>query len=119
MSEGRFTIPTRVQVTAEQRERLYALLRQHDFDLTELLTELLASFLDHLPQIEQEQIEPPPDKDDLAREIRERRAELRRLQARAVIGGDTAPIWVSRYIADLESELARLEARSRQREVEA
>jgi hypothetical protein len=109
MSEGRFTIPTRVYLAPEQREKLLLLTREHDLDLPELLTELLASFLDHLP--EYEHASTPADgesEDDI--QLRQRRAEVRRLRARVVAGEDTTNAWLGDYIADLESEIGRLEA---------
>jgi hypothetical protein len=111
MTEGRFTIPSRVFLTAAQREKLFVLAREHDIDLPELLTELLVSFLEHLPEYEEKTAPPEPANDANAtdEELRQRRAELRRLRARAVAGGDAAPPWLTRYIADLEREVGRLE----------
>ncbi len=111
MAGGRFTIQTRVYLTAEQREQLFIMARDHGIDLPELLTELLASFLDHLPDYTSDEAPPmeEPDTSDIAQQIRQRRAEIRRLRARATAGGDAPPRWLKSYIADLESELARLE----------
>ncbi len=108
MSRGRFTIPTRVFLNEEQREKLFVLARDHEVELPELLTELLISFLDHLPDYAEEQdtAAAPGDKES---EIRQRRAELRRLRARVVTAGSAAPHWLKSYITDLEQELARLE----------
>jgi hypothetical protein len=108
MSDGQFTIPTRVFLNAKQREKLFLLAREHDVDLPELLTELLVSFLEHLPEYERSVAEPEAVSDQEA-EIRQRRAELRRLRARAVAGGDAAPAWLQQYTADLEREIQRLE----------
>jgi hypothetical protein len=108
MSEGHFTIPTRVFLTAEQREKLFVLAREHDVDLPELLTELLVSFLEHLPGYEEDGTSPEPTSES-AEELRLRHAELRRLRARAVAAGDAAPRWLTSYIADLEREVGRLE----------
>jgi hypothetical protein len=109
MARGQFTIPTRVYLTNEQREKLFVMARDHDVDLADLLTELLASFLDHLPDYAAAEAPPAEPAADHETEIRERRAELRRLRARAVAGGDTAPPWLQGYIADLEQEIARRE----------
>jgi HPt (histidine-containing phosphotransfer) domain-containing protein len=107
--EGQFTIPTRVYLSDAQREKLFVLARDHGVDLPDLLTELLAAFLDHLPDEESPAAPASESDSDLAHEIGQRRAELRRLRARATVGGSAAPPWLARYIADLESELARLE----------
>jgi hypothetical protein len=115
--QGKFTIHTRILLTDAQRERLFVLLREHSLELPDLLSELLGSFLDHLPgEAEEAAAEPPaaaPDDDALSQEIAERRAELQRLRARATIGGDTAPEWLTRYVGELEQELDRLAARQR------
>jgi hypothetical protein len=109
MSEGRFTIPTRVFLTAAQREKLFVLAREHDVDLPELLTELLVSFIEHLPDYTEEDTASPEPTSDQQEELRLRHAELRRLRARAVAAGDAAPRWLTNYIADLEREVGRLE----------
>jgi hypothetical protein len=109
MARGQFTIPTRVYLTSEQREKLFVMARDHGVDLADLLTELLASFLDHLPDYAPTEAAPPEPAADQETEIRERRAELHRLRARAVAGGDTAPSWLQSYIADLEQEITRHE----------
>lgn len=112
--QGQFTIQTRVYVNNEQREKLFVMARDHDLQLPELLTELLASFLDHLPDYAAQLDLVPADEptpDDVAAQIQQRRAEIRRLRARAMIGGDAMPAWLHRYIKDLESEIQQLEQR--------
>jgi hypothetical protein len=103
---GKFAVPTRVFLTAEQREKLFVMARDQGIDLPDLLTELLTSFLDHLPEQQAAAAEEPAD---IAQQIRSRRAEIRRLRARATIGSDAMPPWLHGYIAQLESELRRLE----------
>jgi hypothetical protein len=93
----------------EQREKLLLLTREHDLDLPELLTELLASFLDHLPEYESAST-PAASESEADTQLRQRRAEVRRLRARVVAGEDTTNAWLGEYIADLESEIDRLEA---------
>jgi hypothetical protein len=113
MARGRFTIPTRVFLNAEQREKLFQLAREHEVELPELLTELLVSFLEHLPSEEQAAADTDAaPADDTRAEIQQRRAELRRLHARAVASGDSAPPWLSHYVQELERELGRLEERA-------
>jgi hypothetical protein len=110
--EGHFTIPTRIYLTADQRERLMRLVRQQEVDVPELLSELLVSFLDHLPEPEPEPApEPAPEQQDPhEEELRKRRAEIRRLRARLIErAGDDPPQWLPKYLADLEQELRRLE----------
>ncbi len=112
MPEGRFTIPARIYLTAEQRDRLTARLLEQRLDLSELLSELLISFLDHLPETETPDtaaLAPPEDDNDLQTELRQRRAEVRRLRARIAAQGNAAPQWAINYVADLEREIARLE----------
>lgn len=110
MVRGRFTIPTRVFLNAEQREKLFQLARDHEVELPDLLTELLVSFLEHLPGEEQaEGVADAAPADDIQAEIQHRRAELRRLRARAMASGGSAPLWLSHYVQELERELGRLE----------
>lgn len=107
--EGRFSIPARIFLTAEQRRKLDVMVRDHDLDLSELLSELVVSFLEHLPDYAQEEAAAPVDEDDLRREIRQRRSEIRRLRTRARAGGEQPAAWLTRYIADLENEIQKLE----------
>lgn len=111
MTKGRFTISTRIYLTEEQRDKLITLVREHDVHVPDLLTELLVSFLDHLPESELAaflQAETVPD-DDIHAELQQRRNEVRRLRARATTGGADMPAWLQTYIVDLENEIQRLE----------
>lgn len=106
---GLFTIPTRIFLAPEHRRKLDVLIREQDVDLPELLTELIASYLDQLPDLE------PPNEiehsvaQEVEATIHARRAELRRLRARATTGGDEVPQWLKAYMADIEAEIKRLE----------
>lgn len=117
MAQGHYTISTRIYLTARQRERLLLLAREHDIDLPELLTELLVSFLEHLPEEAPtpagERDEPGEQDNPDAEKLRERRAEVRRLQARLTMLGDEAPRWLASYVVELEGEVARLEGKPR------
>ncbi len=111
MTKGRFTISTRIYLTEEQRDKLITLVREHDVNVPDLLTELLVSFLDHLPECEKATfltVETVPD-DDIHAELQHRRNEVRRLRARATTGDAEIPTWLQTYIADLENEIKRLE----------
>jgi hypothetical protein len=119
MTHGRFTIPARVYLTAEQRDRLMLLAREHETDIHELLTELLVSFLDHLPEMEQPPPEPQPEPvSDREADLRQRRAEVRRLRLRLATGGDRVPPWMRSYLSDLEQEIRRLEREQKEEEEE-
>lgn len=110
MREGLFTIPTRLFLTLEHRRKLEALVLKQGVDLPELITELVVNYLDQLPDLEPEEVaEPPPL--EVEAELQQRKAELRRLRARLATEGKHAPEWIKSYIADLESEIARMEAR--------
>lgn len=106
-NEGRFAIPSRVFLNQQQRERLNQLLLEQEVDLPDLLTELLVSFLDHLPESPVEAPETPTD--ETQTELQQRRAELRRLRARLVSHGSNPPRWMVQYIRDLQSEIDRLQ----------
>ncbi|NJL04646.1 MAG: hypothetical protein HC911_07000 [Chloroflexaceae bacterium] len=110
-NDGRFVISTRIYLTAAQRSQLELLLRQQQHDLPELLSELVVSLLAQQPIAEPE-LDPPPAPADpaaLQQQIAQRRAEMRRLQARAVQGGGAAPAWVQQYLAELAQEVQQLE----------
>jgi DNA repair exonuclease SbcCD ATPase subunit len=76
-------------------------------DLPDLLTDLLINYLDTRPDIERAVAEPPHQ--NVETELKQRRSELRRLRTRLMTEGPQAPQWLKSYIADLESEIARLE----------
>lgn len=106
MAEGRFTIPTYIYLTTEQRRKLEALVLQKETDLSELLTCLVADYLEHQPTPEPVPVvEDKPDVSDLQR----RRGELRRLRARVAASDDPPPDWLAQYMADLEQQVQQLE----------
>lgn len=109
MSEGHFTIPVRIYLTDAQRAKLFHLLEGRGQELDDWLTELAAAQLATLP-------EAPPQPagqgaDPVAAELRRRRAELRRLRPRLADPFNPPPAWLIQLVADLEAEVARLEAR--------
>ncbi len=111
MSNGRFTITTRIYLTPSQRAKLFQLLDEGDRDLDDWLTDLVAAQLDALP-------EPPPEQvtavgDQAAEELRRRRAELRRLRPRLNDPHNPPPAWLVQMVADLEAEIRRLEGRGK------
>ena len=111
-NEGRFAIPTRIYLTAAQRSQLELLLRQQEQDLPELLSELVVALLEQQPPIAEPEPDPlpaPADPAALQQQIAQRRAEMRRLHARAVQGGETAPTWVQHYLAELAQDVQQLE----------
>ena len=103
--QGTYTIPARLFLSAEQRAKLEQIVRSERSDLSEVVSQILTHYLDTLP-VPAPVPAPAPDRRDL---IRQRRAELGRLRARAAAAGSQAPAWKSSYIADLEAELRRLE----------
>jgi hypothetical protein len=109
MDEGRFTIPSRVYLSAAQRDELERLLRHQERELDELLTELLGAYLESnpAPQAPEAPAAPPDD------ELRRRRAELRRLRPRLNDPHNPPPPWLTQMAAELEAEIARLEAQGR------
>ncbi len=105
--EGLFTIPTRIFLATEHRRKLEALVMREGVDLPDLLTELLVNYLDQMPEIERAVAEPP--RQNVEADLKQRRAELRRLRTRLSTEGPQAPQWLKSYIADLEGEIARME----------
>jgi hypothetical protein len=106
MDEGRFTITTRVYLTAEQRTKLDGLLRMAEQDLDVLITGLLEAYLAEQPDPPPE---PEPDLSDArAQELAGRRRELRRLRVKLNDPYNPPPNWLITMVADLEAEIARL-----------
>lgn len=106
MDAGRFTIPTRIYLTLEQRAKLERLLRDEERELDALLTELATAFLDAQP-------EPPAAEHavgaGVSEELRQRRAELRRLHPKLHDAHNPPPQWLTSMAAELEAEIKRLE----------
>lgn len=107
MDEGQFTIPSRVYLSAAQRDKLERLLRHQARELDELLTELVINYVESEP-------EPPPESDDrrvalLNDELRKRRSELRRLRPQLTDPHNPPPAWLVQMVKDLQDEVRRLE----------
>jgi hypothetical protein len=102
--QGAFTIPTRLYVSLEHRVLLERLVRAQGGDLADLVSQIVADYLDALPDRPPVPVEPPPDR---TAELRARRSELARLRARRDAAGPSAPSWLHAYIAELEDELGR------------
>ncbi len=107
--QGQYTIPTRVYLTQGQRKQLMQMISTYQVDVPELLTELLVSFLEHLPKEDQEELLEAEPVQDSAADLRKRRTELRRLRANVAARGNDAPGWFAGYVAELEREIHRLE----------
>src|SRR5262245_32002451 len=103
--KGTFTVPTRLFLSPEHRARLERMVREYETDLAELVSWIVADYLDALPEAEP----PPPDPSpDHSAELRKQRAELARLRARQEAAGPNAPAWLANYIAEIEAEIRRL-----------
>ncbi len=104
---GAVTIPIRLFLTAEARRQIDAWTHTHAIDLADLVSQIVGGYLDRLPDT------PPapatvPAQDSVA-QLRQRRAELERLRTRRDAAGAQVPTWLASYIAELETELKRLE----------
>src|SRR5215211_5686611 len=103
--EGLFSIPTRLLLTPEHRAKLEAIVYTREVDLADLLSEIVAEYLDAQTDVQPLAAAVP----DTAAELRKRRAELSRLLTRRDAFGKSAPAWLLSYIAALESEIKHLE----------
>ena len=99
------TVPTRLYLTPAARQQIEHFTQAHDVGLADLVSQIVAGYLDTLPDGPPA---PAPARDDTP-DLRQRRAELNRLRARRVAAGATTPAWLGSYIAELEAEVRRLE----------
>ncbi|NJN16302.1 MAG: hypothetical protein HC822_08515 [Oscillochloris sp.] len=103
---GTFTIPTRIYLNDEQRDRLNRLLRHEGRELNELLSDLVLAYLSAQP-------EPPAPLNDHVAEVQallqQRRSELRRLRRHLNDPHNPPPQFLIALVADLEAEVRRLE----------
>lgn len=97
-------IHARIYLTPEQREAFEEHLAAHDLELSPMVSQIVADYLTTLPAIPAPVVAAPPRVD-----IGKRRADLARLRARRDAAGNAAPAWLNDYIAEMESELHRLE----------
>jgi hypothetical protein len=108
MSEqpGAFTIPTLLYLSPTQRAQLEYLVHTQETDLAELVSQIVATYLQTQPE---PPAAPPAAPVDKAAALRQRRVELARLRAQHNAAGQRAPTWLGTYIAELEAEIQRLE----------
>jgi hypothetical protein len=102
---GAVTIPIRLYLTAMARQQIEAFTHARGIDLADLVSQIVAGYLDTLPDT-------PPAPEPIrnsAEQLRQRRADLGRLRARRDAAGAQAPAWLASYIAELEAEVQRLE----------
>jgi hypothetical protein len=105
---GAATIPIRLFLTPTARQQIEAWTHAREIDLADLVSQIVAGYLQTLPDSETAPASEPVA--DSAAQLRQRRAELGRLRARRDADGAKAPAWLVSYIAELEAELKRLES---------
>ena len=103
---GAVTIPIRLFLTVEARRQIEAFTHAHEIALADLVSQIVAGYLDTLPDTAPA---PEPVRDS-GEQLRQRRGELGRLRARRDAAGAQAPAWLASYIAELEAEVQRLES---------
>jgi hypothetical protein len=102
---GAATVPTRLFLTPMARQQIDQFTHAHQIELADLVSQIVADYLDTLPDAPPAPAPAGPASVDL----KQRRAELGRLRARRDAAGAAAPAWLSSYIAELEAEIRRLE----------
>ncbi|WP_110518361.1 hypothetical protein [Herpetosiphon llansteffanensis] len=108
MSDGFFTLPCRVILPAEQRDRLERLCRARSMEVSDLVSELVVQYLDEVPDAALAEPIPEPYAPSLSEQLRQNERELRRLRMRQNQLGASAPGWLDNYVADIEREIAAL-----------
>lgn len=103
--QGAFTVPTRLFLSSEHRVRLERLVREQETDLANVVSQIVAEYLDALPPSTPQ----PEVASNNSAELRKRRAELGRLRGQQEAAGARAPAWLAAYITELEGEIRRLE----------
>ena len=111
MSEGYWTLPTRVTLPTEQRERLERLCRQRNQDVSEIVSEIVLTYLEDVPESALADPLPEPYQPTLAEQLRHNERELRRLRMRQKQLGVSAPHWLESYIQDIQTEITSLKQR--------
>ncbi len=107
MNEGRYTIPTRIYLTQEQRLKLRHLLVEQERELDDLLTELVAMHLEEQNELPLEYATAVGD--STAERLLQRRLELNRLRPRMNDPFNPPAPWLVQLVGELEDEVARLE----------
>jgi hypothetical protein len=98
-------VPTRLYLTPQHRAQMEHLGHEQDYTLADLVSQIVAGYLDTLPVVPV----PSTPASDRSDELRRHRSELARLRAKRDAAGPHAPAWLNSYIADLEAEIGRLE----------
>ena len=94
----------RLLLTGEQRARLFALCQTEQADVVDVVTSIVAAYLDARDDLEG----PPDDTPNTTQAEQEAlQHQLRQLRRRATLLGTAAPLWLRSYIAEIEQELAR------------
>jgi hypothetical protein len=115
VTAGQYVIPCRLLLTQEQRDRLERLLRKRGAELPDVLSEIVAQYLDELDEAElAEPLARLDDRQVLEERLKSYRRDLRRLRLRQSQLAEAAPAWFAGYIADVEGEIAALERRLRE-----
>lgn len=102
--DGQFSIPVRLLLTSEQRNRLFVLCQQDHADVTDVVTKIIGNYLDTREDLIMPVEEAP---DTTQAEHAALRRQLRQLRMQASRLGSDTPPWLHGYIAELEQELAR------------
>ncbi|HJZ46097.1 MAG TPA: hypothetical protein VKE41_02985 [Roseiflexaceae bacterium] len=102
---GAATVPVRLFLTPSARQQIEQAIQEQGVDLADLVSQIVATYLDTLPAAPPA---PEPARDSSV-DLRQRRAELGRLRARRDVAGSAAPAWLVSYIAELEAEIHKLE----------
>jgi hypothetical protein len=98
-------VPTLLYLTPRHRTQMEHLVHEQGHNLADLVSQILAEYLDTLPAVQA----PSAPASDQSVELRRHRSELARLRAKRDAAAPSAPTWLSSYIADLEAEIRRLE----------
>lgn len=121
MGKGWFSVPTRLYLSAEEREKVLRMIQEQGIELGDLLADLLRKYLAQQEESASTTSSPidaegqasagdPQSLAELEGNIRKLRDEIEHLRERAArLDEQQRADWLQGYIEDMEQEIKRME----------